>query len=62
MGNGESLTAVRKAYLQAFCATPAVVERQRYNVAQAKRRAAATPDTQNKKWLTIQSAIYSAIK
>lgn len=62
MGNGESLTAVRKAYLQAFCATPAVVERQRYNVAQAKRRAAATQDTQNKKWLTIQSAIYSAIK
>jgi hypothetical protein len=39
-----------------------VVERQRYNVSQAKRRADATPDAQNKKWLTIQSAIYSAIR
>jgi hypothetical protein len=62
MVNGESLTSVRKDYLQAFCATPAVVERQRYNVSQAKRRADATPDAQNKKWLTIQSAIYSAIR
>lgn len=62
MSSGESLTAMRKAYLQAFCTTPAVVERQRNSVEQAKRRADATPDAQNKKWLTIQSAIYSAIK
>lgn len=62
MASGESMTSVRKAYLQAFCIAPAVVERQRYNVSQAKRRADATPDAQNKKWLTIQSAIYSAIK
>ncbi|WP_330984081.1 MULTISPECIES: STY4199 family HEPN domain-containing protein [Enterobacterales] len=62
MANGESLTSVRKSYLQAFCTTPAVVERQRYNVSQAKLRADASPDVQNKKWLTIQSAIYDAIR
>jgi hypothetical protein len=62
MVNGESLTSVRKSYLQAFCTSPAVVERQRYSVSQAKLRADATPDEQHKKWLTIQSAIYSAIK
>lgn len=62
MANGESLTSARKSYLQAFCTTPAVVERQRYSVSQAKLRADAAPDAQNKKWLTIQSAIYSAIR
>ncbi|SNY71375.1 STY4199 family HEPN domain-containing protein [Enterobacter sp. CC120223-11] len=62
MSGGEPLTSVRKAYLQAFCTTPAVVERQRYSVSQAKLRAEATPDAQHKKWLSIQSAIYSAIK
>jgi len=62
MANGEPLTSVRKDYLQAFCATPAVIERQRYSVSQARLRADATPDAQNKKWLTIQSAIYSAIR
>lgn len=61
MASGEPLTSVRKSYLQAFCATPAVVERQRYNVSQAKLRADATPDAQHKKWLSIQSAIYDAI-
>ncbi|MBB1202141.1 hypothetical protein EGM70_17835 [Enterobacteriaceae bacterium 89] len=62
MSNGETLTSVRKSYLQAFCTGPAVVERQRYNVSQAKLRADASPNAQNKKWLTIQSAIYSAIQ
>jgi hypothetical protein len=62
MASGEPLTSVRKAYLQAFCATPAVVEHQRYNVTQAKQRAEAIPDSQHKKWLNIQSAIYGAIK
>ncbi len=62
MASGEPLTSMRKSYLQAFCTTPAVVERQRYSVSQAKLRAEATPDAQHKKWLSIQSAIYSAIK
>ncbi|HEY2455435.1 MAG TPA: STY4199 family HEPN domain-containing protein [Scandinavium sp.] len=61
MANGEALTSVRKSYLQAFCASPGVIERQRYTVSVAKRRAAAMPDAQNKKWLTIQSAIYDVI-
>lgn len=61
MASGEPLTSVRKAYLQAFCTTPAVVERQRYSVTQAKLRAEATPDAQHKNWLSIQSAIYDAI-
>lgn len=62
MANGEALTSVRKSYLQAFCTGPAVVERQGYSVSQAKRRVDAQPDAQNKKWLAIQSAIYSAIR
>ena len=62
MANGEPLTSERKSYLQTFCTGSAVVERQRYSVSQAKLRAQATPDEENKKWLTIQSAIYSAIK
>lgn len=62
MANGESLTSVRKSYLQTFCTGPAVVERQRYNVSQAQLRVDATPDAQNKKWLNIQSAIYNVIR
>lgn len=62
MANGEALTSVRKSYLQAFCSGPAVVERQRYALSQAKRRVEAAPDAQNKKWLAIQSSIYGAIR
>jgi hypothetical protein len=61
MADGESLTSIRKSYLQAFCSSPGVVARQRYNVSQAQRRVDATPNEENKKWLAIHSAIYSAI-
>lgn len=62
MGSGEPLTAIRKSYLQAFCRTPGVVERQRYSVEQAQRRAKAEPGAETKKWLNIQSAIYEVIR
>jgi len=62
MTNGETMTAVRKSYLKAFCTTPAVVERQRISVAQAKQRLEAQPDAQNKKTLSVQSAIYDVIR
>ena len=62
MAGGAALTSMRKAYLQAFCARAAVIERQHYSLEQAQRRAAADPSAENKKWLTIQSAIYREIK
>ena len=62
MSAGETLTGLRKEYLQAFCNVPAVVERQRREVDQAKRRAQAQPDGSTKKWLSIQTAIYEVIR
>lgn len=62
MSSGEAMTAVRRSYLKAFCTTPAVVERQRVSVAQAKQRAEAQPDVQNKTTLAVQSAIYDVIR
>ena len=62
MSAGETLTGLRKEYLQAFCTVPAVVERQRREVDQAKRRAQAQPDGSTKKWLSIQTAIYEVIR
>ncbi|WP_194207476.1 STY4199 family HEPN domain-containing protein [Superficieibacter sp. 1612_C1] len=61
MAQGGALTSMRKEYLQAFCTAPLVVERQRYDTEQAKRRAKAQPDAQNKKWLAIQTAIYNEV-
>jgi hypothetical protein len=62
MSNGESLTSVRKQYLQAFCTVPAVVQRQQHEAEQAKRRALAQPDASTKKWQSIQTAIYDVIR
>lgn len=62
MAGGAALTSMRKAYLQTFCARATVIERQRYSLEQAQRRAMAQPSAENKKWLTIQSAIYREIK
>lgn len=62
MSAGEPLTDLRKEYLQAFCTVPAVVERQRREMDQAKRRAQAQPDASTKKWQTIQTAIYEVIR
>lgn len=61
MVTGEKLTSMRKAYLRAFCTTPAVVKRQQYEMDQAKRRALAEPDARTKKWLAIQTSIYEVI-
>ncbi|HEX4503461.1 MAG TPA: STY4199 family HEPN domain-containing protein [Scandinavium sp.] len=61
MARGEPLMPIQKSYLHAFCSVPEEIAHQRSSVSQAKKRALAKPDAQNKKWLTIQSAIYSAI-
>jgi len=62
MATGETLTSLRKDYLQAFCSVPAVVERQRREMEQATRRAEAQPNESTKKWQAIQTAIYEAIR
>ena len=62
MSNGEAMTSMRKQYLQAFCTVPAVVQRQKYEADQAKRRAQAQPDASSKKWQSIQTAIYDVIR
>lgn len=62
MAAGEPLTPMRKAYLEAFCAVAAVVDRQAREVERAKRRVQATPDASNKRWLTVQTAIYEVIR
>lgn len=62
MSTGEQLTSMRKQYLQAFCTVPAVVQRQKYEADQAKRRALAQPDASTKKWQSIQTDIYDVIR
>ncbi|MEH5618134.1 STY4199 family HEPN domain-containing protein [Enterobacter cloacae] len=62
MANGESLTAVRKQYLKAFCTVPAVVKRQQHDLDMATRRAESQPNASTKKWQAIQSAIYEVIR
>ncbi len=62
MATGETLTSLRKDYLQAFCSVPAVVERQRREMEQATRRAEAQPNESTKKWQAIQTAIYDVIR
>nr|WP_318383468.1 STY4199 family HEPN domain-containing protein [uncultured Enterobacter sp.] len=61
MSNGQKLTSQRKAYLQAFCTSPAVVKRQQYETDQALKRQSAEPNAQNAKWAKIQSSIYDVI-
>lgn len=62
MSAGATLTGLRKQYLQAFCTVPAVVERQRREMEQAKRREAAQPNASTKKWQSIHTAIYEVIR
>lgn len=62
MAAGEPLTSLRKEYLQAFCTVPAVVQRQRYEMDQAKRRAQAQPNESTRKWQSIQTSIYEVIR
>lgn len=58
---GDSLTSMRKQFLQDFCAAPEVVEHQRYEMEQAKLRAQAEPDDNTDEWQSIQTAIYNVI-
>ena len=62
MSDGESLTAIRKEYLKAFCTVPAVVKRQQHDADMATRRAQSQPDATTKKWQSIQTAIYEVIR
>ena len=62
MANGESLTPMRKQYLEAFCTVPAVVKRQQHDADMATRRAKTQPDASTKKWQSIQTAIYEVIR
>lgn len=62
LAGGETLTHERKNLLQAFCAQPAAVARQRQQVDNARRRATAEPSMHNQQWLKIQSDIYAVIK
>lgn len=75
MKDGQSLTSMRKQYLQTFCSTPGVIRRQheelerailrqsaqqkRFNEAKAQGRAGEPVD---KSEVTIQQAIYNAIR
>lgn len=61
MSGGTRLTSLRKNYLQTFCTSAPVVNRQRYEMEQAQLRYQAAPDDNTKKWANIQSAIYNAI-
>lgn len=62
MLQGGSLTSMHKDFLHTFCTAAPVVERQRYDTEQARRRAQAQPDAQSKKWLAIQTAIYDEVR
>lgn len=61
MAQGESLNALRKQYLRAFCTTPAVVKRQKYEMELAQQREVGGGDIE-KKWAGIQKAIYRVIE
>lgn len=61
MSAGAKLTSVRKNYLQAFCTSDPVVNRQRYEMEQAQLRYKATPNDETKKWADIQTSIYNVI-
>jgi hypothetical protein len=61
MSGGARLTSLRKNYLQAFCTSAPVVQRQKYEMEQAQLRYKAAPGDDTKKWADIQSAIYKVI-
>lgn len=62
LAQGQSFTSLRRSYLKAFCATPAVVKRQARDYAQARARANATDDKNDQKWADIQKSIYNVIR
>ncbi|MGP3590663.1 STY4199 family HEPN domain-containing protein [Vagococcus sp. WN89Y] len=61
MSTGKTLTSIAKSYLHAFCTSPPVVQRQRYEMEQAQLRYDASPGDENRKWADIQTAIYKAL-
>lgn len=61
MSSGGKLSSLRKNYLQSFCTSGPVVERQRHEMEQAQLRYKATPNDETKKWADIQASIYDAI-
>jgi len=61
VANNKPLTSITKNYLQAFCTTKPVVDRQRYEMEQAQLRYDASPNDENRKWAETHTAIYNAI-
>lgn len=61
VANNKPLTSITKNYLQAFCTTKPVVDRQRYEMEQAQLRYDASPSDENRKWAETHTAIYNAI-
>jgi hypothetical protein len=59
--NDKGLSSIGKSYLQAFCTSKPVVERQRYEMEQAQLRNQAEPGDENRKWADIQTTVYNAI-
>ena len=59
---GATLNTMMKTYLQTFCATPAVIDRQKLAVDRALQRNHAMKDVQSKKALAAQKMIYDVIK
>jgi CMP-2-keto-3-deoxyoctulosonic acid synthetase len=75
MKDGQSLTSMRKQFLQTFCSTPGVIKRQREELERAVLRQAAAQkrfdaaraqgaagEAVDKSEVDIQRAIYNALR
>ncbi|WBM70755.1 STY4199 family HEPN domain-containing protein [Buttiauxella sp. WJP83] len=69
MNDGQSLTSLRKQFLQTFCSTPETVKRQKEDLERAKLRLQAqqqrnsdSTETDEKRAVEIQKAIYDAMR
>lgn len=69
MNDGQSLTSLRKQFLQAFCSTPEAIKRQKEDLDRAKLRLQAQQqhhsgqtETDEKRAVEIQKAIYDAMR
>jgi len=69
MNDGQSLTSARKQLLQTFCSTPEAIKRQKEDVDRAKMRFNAqqqrnsdAQETDEKRAMEIQKAIYDAMR
>ena len=69
MNDGQSLTSLRKQFLQTFCRTPEVIEWQKEDLERAKQRLSAQQqrnsepaESDAKRAVEIQKAIYDAIR